>query len=178
MTSWITGFLEYVTVLIQSGNSSDFMKRVSSSPYLQETAIIPYPKSDQSGPALPYIFLRNHLIFPCMSTPSKQSCLRFPHQILHAPILSSIRVACLSRPTLLHHPSNVWRGVETMKLLIMQSPQVFSYIFPLRPSQISQHPVLKHPHPTFLSECQRTRFTQNNKKNCISVDFILCISGW
>jgi hypothetical protein len=46
-----------------------------------------------------------------------------------------------------------------------------SYLVPLRPKYSTQHPILKHPFPTFLSQCERQSFTpvNNNGQNYISV---------
>jgi hypothetical protein len=40
------------------------------------------------------------------------------------------------------------------------------YLVPLRPIYPPQHPILKHPHPTFNPQCQRPSFTplQNNRQ--------------
>ena len=45
------------------------------------------------------------------------------------------------------------------------------YLVPLRPKYYPQHPVLKHPQPTFLPQCQRLSFTpiQDNRQNYISI---------
>src|SRR5215469_14425939 len=45
------------------------------------------------------------------------------------------------------------------------------HLFPLRPKYSPQHPILKHPQPTFLPQCQRPSFTpiQDNGKNCSSI---------
>src|SRR5215510_8846774 len=54
-----------------------------------------------------------------------------------------------------------------MKLLIMKFSTLPCYLVPLRPKYSSQHPVLKHPQPTFLPQFQRPSFTpiQNNRQN-------------
>ena len=46
-----------------------------------------------------------------------------------------------------------------------------------RPKYSPQHPILKHPQPTFLPQCERPYFTtiQNNRQNCSSVYLNLCI---
>jgi hypothetical protein len=42
---------------------------------------------------------------------------------------------------------------------------------PLRPKYSPQHPILKHPHPTLIPQCQGPSFTpiQNNTQNFISL---------
>ena len=41
------------------------------------------------------------------------------------------------------------------------------YLVPLRPKYSSQHPILKHPDPPFLPQCERPSFTpiRNNRQN-------------
>ena len=48
----------------------------------------------------------------------------------------------------------------------MQFPPLPCYLVPLRPKYSPQHPVLKHPQPSFLSQCQRPSFApiQNNSR--------------
>jgi hypothetical protein len=51
------------------------------------------------------------------------------------------------------------------------------YPVPLRPKYSPQHPILKHPQPTFLPKCERPSLTpvQNNRQNYTSVYLNLCI---
>src|SRR5215510_6626731 len=58
-----------------------------------------------------------------------------------------------------------------MKLLIITFSPLPCYLVPLRPKYSPQHPILKHPQPTFLRQCQRLSFTpiQNNKQNTCNV---------
>ena len=53
------------------------------------------------------------------------------------------------------------------------------YLVLLRPKYLSQHPILRHPQPTFLPQCQRPSSTpiQNKWQNCSSVCRNLYIFG-
>jgi len=55
-----------------------------------------------------------------------------------------------------------------MNLLILPC-----YLIPLRPKYSPQQPILKHPHPTFLRQCEGSSFTpiQNNREDYNSVYF-------
>jgi hypothetical protein len=46
-----------------------------------------------------------------------------------------------------------------MELLIMKFSPLPSHFIPLRPKCSPQHPIPKHPQPTFLPQCQRPSFT-------------------
>ena len=56
---------------------------------------------------------------------------------------------------------------------------VFRYFLPLKPKYPHQHPILKHPQPMFLPQCERTRFTltHNYRQNYNSVYLNLYIFG-
>jgi hypothetical protein len=62
-----------------------------------------------------------------------------------------------------------------------EAPHYVVFSTPLSPlpprAKYSQHPILKHPKPTFLTQCERPSFTpiQNNKQNYSSVYFNLSI---
>jgi hypothetical protein len=60
----------------------------------------------------------------------------------------------------------------------MKFSPLYCYLVPLRPKYSPQHPILKHPHPTFLPECKWPSFTptQNNMHNYSSV--YLWIANW
>jgi hypothetical protein len=47
-------------------------------------------------------------------------------------------------PPWLDHSNCVWRGVQVMKLLIMQLSPIFRHFISLRTKHSPQHPVLKH----------------------------------
>jgi hypothetical protein len=53
-----------------------------------------------------------------------------------------------------YHPHNIGWAVQIIKLLIMKFSPLPCYLVPLRPRSSPQHPILKHPQPTFLPQCQ------------------------
>jgi hypothetical protein len=61
-----------------------------------------------------------------------------------------------------------------LRCVIFSTPMYLAY---LRPKYTPQHPILKHPQPTFLSQCQRPSFTpiqtQNDIKN-VNL-FVVCL---
>jgi hypothetical protein len=50
----------------------------------------------------------------------------------------------------LDHSNYIWRGVQVMKLLIMQFSPTSRYLVSLRSKYSPQHPVVKHPQCMFL----------------------------
>jgi hypothetical protein len=71
---------------------------------------------------------------------------------------------CPSYSSLCYHPNNIRRGVRIIKFLAMYSSPFLCSLTRLRPNR---HPILEHPHPTFLLKCDRWTFTsiQNNSQN-------------
>ena len=70
-----------------------------------------------------------------------------------------------------YHPNNIWWAVQIIKLLIMQFSPLPCYLVPLRSKYSPQRSILKHPQPTFLSQCEHPSFTptQNKWQNYTSV---------
>jgi len=62
----------------------------------------------------------------------------------------------------------------------MQSSPFPSYLVPLGPRYISQHPILENLQLMFLPQCERPRFTpiQQDTQNYNSVYFTLYILGY
>jgi hypothetical protein len=58
-----------------------------------------------------------------------------------------------------------------MKLFIMKFSPLPCYLVPLRPKYSPQHPIIKHPRPSFFPQCRWPSFTliQNNRQNYSSV---------
>jgi len=105
-----------------------------------------------------------------------QSCLfpsGFPTKILYTPLLSPTRATCITHLILLDFISRTI-FIEQYRSL---SPTLCSffllpcYLVPLWSNYSPQHPILKHPHPTFLPQCKQPSFTpiQNKRQNYISV---------
>jgi hypothetical protein len=66
-----------------------------------------------------------------------------------------------------YHPNNIGLAVQIINLLIMCFFPLPCHLVLLRPKYFPQHPTLKHPQPTFLSQFERPSFTtvQNNRQN-------------
>jgi hypothetical protein len=60
--------------------------------------------------------------------------------------------------------TNIWWGVQIMQLLSMQLPPIFCHFITLRPKYLPQNPILKHPQPVFLPECERSSYTHTHIK--------------
>ena len=78
-----------------------------------------------------------------------------------------------------YHPKNIGWGVQIIQLLLMQLPPLPCYLVPPRPKYSPQHPILKHPQPTFLPQCQRPSFTpiKNDRQN-YSSSLNFWIANW
>jgi hypothetical protein len=77
----------------------------------------------------------------------------FPTKVQYTPLPSPIRTTCpvQSHSSQFHHThNNEW--VQIIKLIIMKFSPLPCYLVPLRP-KYSQHPIPKHPPPTFLPQC-------------------------
>jgi len=99
-------------------------------------------------------FLKVHLNFILQTTsgsPKWSLSLRFPHQnpVYASPLTHMPYMPCPSHSSQFYHPNNIGRGVQ-IKLLIMQFSPLPCYFVPPRPKYSPQHPILKHPQPTFL----------------------------
>ena len=118
---------------------------------VKEIPIYPYAEPNQSIPWLPH-FLKIHIIIiPSMT------CLlsgQFPSSLstrtLYAPVLSPIYDTC---PT--HLIPLDLRSTDHKCCL---------FPIPLRPKYLSQHPILEHPPPIFLCQCERPSFTPIQKQ--------------
>jgi len=47
-----------------------------------------------------------------------------------------------------------------MNLLVMYSLTLSCYLPPLRAKYLPQHPILEHPQPLFLPQCERPKLTK------------------
>ena len=138
----------------------------------------PYPESDQSSPKFSHLLSSRYLFnvtLQCMRRSSNWSALLIFFGHTH-------RMHFSSSPYVAHRiPGFITIVIfdETYKLLvfIMQLLLVSCYFLPFRPKYPPQHPILVHPQPVFLPQCERPSFTpiQNKGKNYSLVYFNLYV---
>ena len=113
-----------------------------------------------------------------LGLPSGLFLFDFPTETLYTPLLSH-HTCYMSRPSRssrFYHPNNIWWGIQIIKLLIMYFSPFHYYSYTITPPQ---HPILKHPQPTFLPQYDRPNFTpiQNNRQNYNALYINLYIFG-
>ena len=64
----------------------------------------------------------------------------------------SLPHTCSPHASRFDHPNNIWWGVRIIKLLIAYFSPLSCYVFLLMHKYPPQHPILKHPQPTFLPQ--------------------------
>jgi len=77
--------------------------------------------------------------------------LGFPHQnpVHTSPFPHTRYMPCSSHSSWFYYPHSIGWGVQIIQLLIMSFCPCPCYLVPLRPKYSPQHPILKHPQPTF-----------------------------
>jgi hypothetical protein len=120
-------------------------------------------------------FLKIPLIITLQRTSGLPSCL-FPSGLPPKPCtrLSPPHKCHTPRPShssQFYHPHNSGCAVQIVKLNFMRFYTLPCDFVPLRPKYSLQHPFLKHPRPTFLTQRQRPSFTpiQTNRQNSMSI---------
>jgi hypothetical protein len=93
-------------------------------------------------------------------SPKWSLSLMFPHQnpVYTFPLPHTCCMPHPSHSSRLDRPNNTWWGVQIIKLLIIKSAPFPCYLLPLRLKYSPQHPILKHPQPTFLPQCEPSNF--------------------
>jgi len=161
-------------------SASQEIPRIIRSPevhYRKHKSPPPVPILNQISPVnATFHFLRSILILSPFYNRVFQVALslRFPHQnpVYASPLPYTCHMPRPFQPSCFDHPNNIWWALQIIKLLIMQSP-LPCYLLPLGPKYPPKHPILKHPQPIFLSQCERPSFTPLNN---ITQKLTLCIS--
>ena len=112
------------------------------------------------------LILSSYLLVSFSQVSPPKPCIRLschPYA-LHAPPISFFSI---------NHPNNIGWGIQIIQLLVMQAPPLPCYPAPPRFEYSPKHPILKHPRPAFLPQCERPSFTpiQHNRQYYISVNF-------
>jgi hypothetical protein len=102
-------------------------------------------------------FLKIHFNIILPSAPSSSKWLfsfRVPHQNpLHAsPLPRTCYMPRLSHSSRFYYPKYIGWEVQIINVLVMQFSPFPYYLVPLRPKYLSQHPLLKHPQPSFYAD--------------------------
>ena len=145
-------------------------------PCSHEPATCLCPEPNQSSPCLLSDVLQIHfnIFLPSMPVSSKWCLsLRFP---LQYPACTSLAPRISFFLIWLSKSYSV-RNTDHKAPRSVFPPA--SYLVAVRPNYFPQHPILEHPQPKFLLQCERRTFTlvQNNRKNYIYVYFNLYIFG-
>jgi hypothetical protein len=141
----------------------------------------PYPEPDQASPC-PHptswrsiLILSSHL---CLDLPSGLFPSGFPTKTLYTPLLCLKRATCPAHLIIRHFITRKILGDDYRSLRSSLCSFLHSrYLVPSRSKYSSQHPILKHPQPTFLPQCKRPSFTPIQKTGRIIFLYIFC-SCW
>jgi len=125
-------------------------------------------------PTFHFLNIHLNIILPSMPGSPKWSFLPgFFTKTLYTPLLSPIRATCLIHLIILDLITRTifgeqYRSLSSSLCFFFPLP---CYLVPLRSKYSPQHPILKHPQPTFLPQCQRPSPTpiQNNRQCYSSV---------
>jgi hypothetical protein len=101
----------------------------------------------------------------------------FPTKTLFTPLL--FPYASMPRPSYsswFGHSTNMWWEEQIIKLLVVQYSPLPFYLVPFKCPP--QHPVLEHPQPMFLPQCEWPSFTTVKSNRKIIVLYILIFIFW
>jgi len=87
-------------------------------------------------------------------SPERPISIRLSHQnpVYTSPLSHMCYMLRPSHSSWFNHLNNIWWVVNITKLLIMKFSPLPYYLVPLGPIHRPQHPILKHPQPTFLPQ--------------------------
>ena len=144
------------------------MEPEDSLPHSQVPSTWPYPEPPGSSLYPTSHFLKIHLNIILLSTPGSPKwslSLRFLHHnpVYASPLPHTRYMPRPSRSSRFYHPNNIGLGVQIIQLLILYFSPLPCYLAPLRPKYSHQHPILKHPQPTFFPQCVRLSCTPIQK---------------
>ena len=94
--------------------------------------------------------------------------LGFPTYPVYASPLTHTRyMPCPSHSSRFYHPNDIGWAVTDHQALHSVAFPLQCYLGSLRPKYSPQHPILKHPQPTFVHKCEGPNFTpiQHNRQN-------------
>ena len=123
--------------------------------------------------ALPSPFSEIHFNIELPSKPTSSkwtTSLRFHNQnpVSTSSVSHTRHMPCSSHSSWFYHTNKIRRAIKIIKFLAMYFSPFLCSVARLRPNK---HPILEHPHPAFLPQCERLSFTsmQNNRQNYSSV---------
>ena len=144
-----------------------------SLPHSQVLATCPHPGPARSSPYPPHPTSWRSILI--LSSHLRQGLPRFlfprgfPTKTLCTSLISPIRATCSAHLILLDVITRTILGEQYRSLssLLCSFLHYPCYFVPLRPKYSPQHPILKHPQPTFLSQYKRPRVIpiRNNRQN-------------
>ena len=140
------------------------MEPECSLPQSQVPATCPYPDPDQYSPCRRPTSWRSILIFCShrrLGFPSGLFPSGFHTVSLFIPLHSPVHAKCFAHLILLGliTPTTFVEQYSSLSSSLCTFSPFPCKLVPLRPKYSSQHPVLKHPYPTFLPQFWRPLFT-------------------
>jgi len=142
-----------------------FMDPESSLPHSQTPFTSSYPEQDRSSPWSTCIQLfKNPLYYYLPIYAQMFPVVSFSRVTLQNPVrtFSLLHTCNIPRPyhsSWLDYPNNIWWEVQIIKPLVKWPSPLPCYLVSFKSKYPPLHPVLKHPQPTFLLQCDRPSFT-------------------
>ena len=160
----------------QIGNIPNFVQ-----PHSEEPATCPCPEPDWSNKC-PNLTSRRWILILLFHLQLRVSSGLLSSGLTTRDLYASLPHTCYmpypSQSSWLDHPSDIWWGVQSIKLVVMQSSPLPCYLVPVRLKYSLQHPILENPKPKFLLQYEEPIFTPiKNRQNYSSVYLIFYIFG-